>query len=217
MTIKFACWDIRELQQAKMVAYAQALQFWAEKANLPTQGQPCLLAGSIAELKEGMKCYVSFSDKDIFSGMALPKEPSITQSKEAAPESAQPMQTNSPVEEAVMKVTEEPTKKKQPQNQFPGWKEVIHPSRPVVATGQIPPVSQGSKQRPHSWEFWEEDGLTTAARWVEGIQHQVRTPITHKRAGDCPVSDATSWLHRSDCYLWRDPLPEMFMKCPRTP
>ena len=54
-----------------MVVYTQALQFWAEKANLPTQGQPHLLVGSIVELREEMKCYVSFSDQDVFSGMAL--------------------------------------------------------------------------------------------------------------------------------------------------
>ena len=80
-----------------MVAYAQALQFWVEKANLPTQGQPCLLVGSVLELREEMKHYVSFPDEAIFSGMALPEEPSTTQSEEATPKSAQPMQTNSPV------------------------------------------------------------------------------------------------------------------------
>ena len=82
---KFTCQDIRELQQEMMVAYVQALQFWVEKANPPTEGQPCLLVGCIVELREEMKCYVSFPDKDIFSGMALLEEPSITQSKEATP------------------------------------------------------------------------------------------------------------------------------------
>ena len=67
-----------------MFAYAQALQFWVEKANLPTQGQPCLLVGIVVELREEMKCYVPFPDEAIFSGMALPEEPSTTQSKEAA-------------------------------------------------------------------------------------------------------------------------------------
>ena len=42
------------------------------------------------ELREEMKCYVSFTDEDVFSGMVLPEEPSITQPQEAAPESAQP-------------------------------------------------------------------------------------------------------------------------------
>ena len=93
------------------MAYAQALQFWAEKANLPTQGQPCLLAGSILELREEMKCYISFPDKAVFSGVALLEEPSITQSKEATPKSTQPMQTDSPVEEAIANVTKKLTKK----------------------------------------------------------------------------------------------------------
>ena len=123
------------------MAYAQALQFWVEKANLPTQGEPCLLAGSIVELREEMKCYVSFSDEDIFRCVALPEEPPVTQSKEAAPKSAQPAQADSPVKEAVVKVTKESTKREKLPNQFPGWKEVIHLSRPVVATGQIPPLS----------------------------------------------------------------------------
>ena len=71
---KFACWDIRELQLEKTVAYAQALQFWAEKANLPAQDQPLLLVGSVLELREEMKCYVSFPDEAVFSSMALPEE-----------------------------------------------------------------------------------------------------------------------------------------------
>ena len=131
-----------------MVAYVQALQFWAEKAHLPTQGQPCLLVGSIVELREEMKCYVSFSDEDIFSDMALLEEPLVTQSKEATPRSAQPTQADSPVKEAVMKVTEELTKREKLPNQFPGWKKVVQPSRLVVATGQLPPILQDPKQRP---------------------------------------------------------------------
>ena len=46
----FACWNIQEIQHEKTVAYAQALQFWAEKANPPTKDKPCLLVGSVIEL-----------------------------------------------------------------------------------------------------------------------------------------------------------------------
>ena len=63
-----------------------------------------------------MKCYISFPDEAVISGMALPEEPLITQPEEATPKSAQPMQTNSPVGEATMMITKEPTKKKQPPN-----------------------------------------------------------------------------------------------------
>ena len=68
-----------------MVAYAQALQFWVEKANLPTEGQPHLLVGSIVELREEMKCYISFTDEDVFGGIVLQKESLIAQPKEATP------------------------------------------------------------------------------------------------------------------------------------
>ena len=70
------------------------------------------------ELRGEMKCYVSFPDEAIFSGVPLPEEPSTIQPKEAAPKSAQPMQTNSPVEEAITKITEEPTKKEEPPNSW---------------------------------------------------------------------------------------------------
>ena len=99
------------------MAYAQALQFWAERANLPTHGQAHLLAGSILELREEMKCYVSFPDEAIFSGVALPEESLTTELEEATPKSAQPVHTNSPVEEATVKITEEEsTKREQPPN-----------------------------------------------------------------------------------------------------
>ena len=68
------------------MAYTQALQLWAEKADLPTGGKPHLLVGSVVELQEEMKCYVSFSDEDVFSGVALLEEPHIIPPKEATPE-----------------------------------------------------------------------------------------------------------------------------------
>ena len=122
-----------------MVAYAKAFQFWVEKVHLPTEGQPCLLLGNVVELREEMKCYVSFTDEDVFSGMALLEESPITQPNEATPEGAQPAQADSPVKEATTDATMEPTREKKPPNWFPGWVKVLHPSRPVVAARQISP------------------------------------------------------------------------------
>ena len=114
---KFACQDIRESQLEKTVAYAQALQFWAEKANLPTQGQPCLLEGSVLELREEMKHYVSFPDEAVFSGVALPEGSLTTQSEETTTKNAQPVYVDSPAEKAAVKATvEEPTRREQPPN-----------------------------------------------------------------------------------------------------
>ena len=73
-----------------MVAYTWALQFWAEKVNPPTEGKPCLLVGSVIELQEETKCYLSFSDEDVFKGIALPEETPVIPPKEVTPQSAQP-------------------------------------------------------------------------------------------------------------------------------
>ena len=59
------------------MAYAWALQFWVEKVNLPAGGKPCLLVGSVIELWEEIKCYLSFSNEDVFSSMVLLKETSL--------------------------------------------------------------------------------------------------------------------------------------------
>ena len=58
--------DIREIPQEKVVAYARALQHWAEKIDPLAGGRPCLLAESVKELREEVKCYLSFSNEEVF-------------------------------------------------------------------------------------------------------------------------------------------------------
>ena len=136
-----------------------------------------------------MECYVSFPDDAVFGGMALPEKSLTTQSEETTPESAQPVSTDSPIKEDAMKVAEEevastagppeepstsqtPNKKSTRRvhspNWFPGWREVIHPSRLVTAAGQIPLISQSSKQRPHS----KSSGERMAWHWR--VEEQVQ-------------------------------------------
>ena len=55
-----------------MVAYARALQHWAEQNNLPDKGEPHLLARRVLELREEVRWYLSFTDEEIFQGVALP-------------------------------------------------------------------------------------------------------------------------------------------------
>ena len=148
----FACWDIREVQREKMVAYARALQYWAEKNDLPTGGKPHLLAESVKELQEEMKCYLSFSDKEVFKGMTLLEEMSTNPVKEAEPHSMATMLAIAPEVKATTKAAGEPAaERKSPK--FPSWEKVLHPSQPVVAAGQIPHLSGSPGQRFHNWEM----------------------------------------------------------------
>ena len=70
----YACRDIREIPPEKAVAYARALQHWVEKIDPPAGGRPCPLAKSVKELREEVKCYLSFSNEEVFQGVALPEE-----------------------------------------------------------------------------------------------------------------------------------------------
>ena len=48
-----------------------------------------------------MKCFVFFSDEDVFSGVALLEESHITPPKEVTLEGTQPTPADSPVKEAT--------------------------------------------------------------------------------------------------------------------
>ena len=72
--LNFACRDISEIPREKVVAYTRALQHWAEQNNLPAGGEPCLLAKNVLELREEVKWYLSFTDEEVFQGIALPEK-----------------------------------------------------------------------------------------------------------------------------------------------
>ena len=81
----------------KTVAYVQALQFWVEKSNLPILGQPCLLAGSILELRAVMEPYISFPDDAILDGVAPPERFQEDQLETTISGTAQPAPTDPPL------------------------------------------------------------------------------------------------------------------------
>ena len=56
------------------------------------------------ELREELKCYLSFSDEEVFKGLALPGEMSTTLVEEAIPQSMGMMPASIPKEGVVMRV-----------------------------------------------------------------------------------------------------------------
>ena len=122
----FACRDIREIPREKVLAYARALQHWAEQNNLPARGEPHLLVRNVLELREEVKWYLSFTDKEVFWGVALPEKE----------EEDRPQTGVSTDMTKVDHVPEPMLEGRAPK--FLGWEKVLHPSQPVVATRDIP-------------------------------------------------------------------------------
>ena len=126
----YACRDIREIPREKVVAYARALQHWVEENNLPAGGGPQLLAESVLELREEVKWYLSFTNEEVFWGVALPKK-----EEEESPE------TLSIADIPKAPCAPEPAPERRAPK-FLGWEKVLHPSWPVVATREIPQPSK---------------------------------------------------------------------------
>ena len=99
-----------------MVADARALQHWAEQNNPPAGGEPHLLVRNILELREEVKWYLSFTNEEVFWGVALPKEEEAENPRALAV-------TTVP---KVPHVPESPPEERAPK--FLGWQKVLHPS-----------------------------------------------------------------------------------------
>ena len=61
--------DCQLKPQQRTLAYAQVLQYWAGKANLPVPNEPYCLAMCVHELRQHLKRYMTFSDCDVFEGL----------------------------------------------------------------------------------------------------------------------------------------------------
>ena len=134
----FAYWDIwRDAKREDSGIHAHALQYWTEKTDLPTGGKPHLLAESVKELQEEMRCYLSFSDKEVFEGVTPLEETSTKPAEKAETHSMATTPAGAPKVQATTKASQEPAaERKSPK--FPRWEKVLHPSQPVVAAGLDP-------------------------------------------------------------------------------
>ena len=113
----FTCRDIREVPREKVVAYARALQYCAEQNNPPAGGEPCLLAKSVQELREEVKWYLSFTDEEVFQGVALPEREEEEENPRASAVATVPKAPHVP---------DPPPEERAPK--FLGWQKVLHPS-----------------------------------------------------------------------------------------
>ena len=91
---------------------------------------------------------LSFSDEDVFKGVALPEETPIIPPKEVTFQSAQPTPAGIPIREATIETMVKLPAEKRPPNKFPGRERVLHPARPVVAAREIPLIEIPEEKAP---------------------------------------------------------------------
>ena len=141
----FACRDIQEIQREKTIAYTHALQYWVEKSNPPAGGQPHQLAGSVKELREEIRFYLSFTDQEVFEGVTPPEgmPTGLTEESQLPNETARTVTT--PKESTTKETPQELTKERKCPK-FPRWEKVLHPSQPVAVVGQPPHPSRSLEQ-----------------------------------------------------------------------
>ena len=116
----FACLDIREIQREKTIAYAHALQYWVEKSDPPAGVQTCQLAESVKELREEMRCYLSFMDKEVCKGVTPPEGTPTSLVEESQPPSETATPVIAPKESTAKETPQEPAKERECPK-FPGW------------------------------------------------------------------------------------------------
>ena len=74
-----------------------------------------------------MRCYLSFSDEEVFKGVALPEETSAGPAEKAKPYNMAIMPASAPEVQAITKAAREPAVERK-SSKFPSWEKVLHPS-----------------------------------------------------------------------------------------
>ena len=134
----FTCQDIREVQREKMIAYTHTIQYWVEKSDPPTGGQPCWLAKSVKELQEEMKCYLSFLDREVFEGVTLLEGMPSSLVERAEPPGVTTVPAATSQEQPVKETLQKPVKERK-YSKFPRWEKS---AAPILVCG-------GSRAAPH--------------------------------------------------------------------
>ena len=73
------------MQPQKTLAYAKALQNWAEKAQPPTPGKPHQLVESVLELQHTMEPLTTFTNEEVLEDVLPSNWVKITSSRMAEP------------------------------------------------------------------------------------------------------------------------------------
>ena len=159
-----------------------------------------------------MKCYISFSNEDVFSDMALLEEPPVIPPKEAMPKGTQPTLANAPVKEATVDICMESTAERKLPNPVFWLGEGAIPLQTCICHQADSPSIERPKTRPHSQSFGE--------RLVQHCQTDESRILATQSEPPSPIKESevvwqtmlpTGFAGVTAC-LWRDQLSEEVYK-----
>ena len=127
------------------------MQYLTEQNNPPKRDQPHLLVESITELRREVGFYLSFMDKEVFLGIDLPKEEGSNPSVPTTATADAPGTTDTPEVPPIPKVAPK----------YAGWDTVVHPSQPVVATGETPQLTATLRMKRRALQLTQTTSIRT--------------------------------------------------------
>ena len=152
--LRFPCWDLNgKNNRKKTVAYAQALQYWAEESQSAYAWSTMPFGGICpGTMKDDGTVHFMFPDDVIPGNVALPE--GFFGSQASISTDTPPTPSDIPPEEVAAHLLAGPlrnlccpqvphekwVKMETPPSQFLGWEKVLHPSQPVATVGQAPPA-----------------------------------------------------------------------------
>ena len=98
-----------------------------------------------------MRCYLSFTDHEVFEGMIPPEETLTDPVEESQLVSEMDMIVTAPKESATKKTPQEPAQERKCPK-FPRWEKVLHPSQPVAVVAGQPPCPSRSPEQTYPLE-----------------------------------------------------------------
>ena len=185
----YASQDIREIPREKAVAYARALQYYAEQSDPQKRCQPCLLAESVVEVREEIGFYLAFQDEEVFWGLDLPKEegthPIIAAAAVTEMEDITDIPEVSPALEAASK--------------YGSWETVLHPSRPVHVAGEMPPPTSIPKPKGRFWVLSQTAPATLPSCLLRTLLVPTSSPLSKALASVRPPTPPRGFTDVTSC------------------
>ena len=131
--------DVQLKSLQSTLTYAQALQYWAKKANLPVPSEPHLLAMSIHKLRWQMRRYTTFHDCDVFEGL-VHRLPAVEVKEAPKPNPVKPPLAEGPTIPTAIPVTLESTS------------VILSTSQVMLEEYLVNPISRGSSRSFHFFQ-----------------------------------------------------------------